>query len=136
MDWKAGQFTIKVADPVTNQPIERAVAGWVSDLWALDFRVFDLGDAFEDDYRGGFSLTHIGTGFQAFGFILPLDEAKAAAEFVDSLADWSFTDPAEVSKLKGVAGPVHHKYGDEVVRKPSSFASTFHRQIDRSQVPA
>lgn len=127
MDWKAGEFAVKVADPVTGDPVDRKVAGWIKSHWALDFRVFNVGDDWEDWLRGGWTLTHVATGMRAFGFLMPLDEAKDAADFVDTLADWSFTDPAYVSKLRGVAGPVHDKYGDDVVRQKSAFAPTFHR---------
>ena len=126
--WTASQFTARVADPSSGRPVERLVAGWVSEHWALDFRVFDVGDAFETEYRSGWSATHLGTGYHAFAFLMPLTEAQAAADYVNGLCDWSFTDPVQARNIVGVAPKVLEKFGDDVTLKPSSFGPTAERR--------
>ena len=109
--WNAQGFTVR-----TDQG-EREIAGWVNGVFALDFRVFreDHYD-YDIDTFSGWQLTHIPTGFKAFGILTPLDRATKLADELASAADWNFTDPAEAKRLSKVARDFMEAHPNDVVR--------------------
>lgn len=74
MVWTAGEFIV----PASSGP--QRVAGWISDLFALDFR--PSLDSDEGGVTGayGWCLTHRPSGFALWGMIVGLREAMAIAD--------------------------------------------------------
>lgn len=86
-EWRAGSFTAQ------SGAGDFEVAGWISGLWALDFRGYDDEDGF---VLPGWALTHIPTGYLAAAIMDSLANAQAIVALIDNLGGWDFTDPAKV----------------------------------------
>lgn len=106
--WAVGEIPVRLKDE--QGPAHTVIAGWVKGLWALDFRVFDESRGWDDELCSGWMLTHIPTGFCAFGILAPLPEAQEIADEIDGMADWSFTDPDGAKNLKGVQAKVREEF--------------------------
>mgnify|MGYP003427983403 FL=1 len=129
-DWQIGPIPLKVVGD-DNEVIETInVAGWRKGNWGLDFRVFDIGD-YEDELWSGWMLTHLATGFSAFGILEPLNDAFLIADEIDEMADWSFDEPSGAKALSGIVPKITQRFGAKVTRKTSnSRGPTFYRGIN------
>lgn len=72
--WQAGEFIVPTTDG------DQRVAGWLSELFALDFR--PSLDSEEGGVTGayGWCLTHRPSGFAMWGLIMSLSQAMAIAD--------------------------------------------------------
>jgi len=117
-EWQVGPIPITVVGD-NNEAIEtRIVAGWHKGNWGLDFRVFDIGD-YKDDLYSGWMLTHLATGYSAFGILEPMEDAFRIADEIDAMADWDFQDPVKAKGLIGIASKIETIFGGSVTRKLS-----------------
>ena len=112
--WTAGSFS--VATHLGQFPI----AGWLKGLWALDVRTFYLDDYEDDDAIYGWGLSHIPTGYLAFGIIAPLERAFSIADAINGMADWDFVDASGSTMLKGIKTKVLAAFPNEVVSNSTS----------------
>lgn len=121
MSWVAQAFTVNT-DSGQSQ-----VAGWVSGLFALDFRVWNSWDEEFDEDRNdrGWVLTHLPTGFMAAGILAPLEEAKTIADRIIGLADWSFSDPAESKSRGSLLLPLRKELEGKLIFRAATYSPLF-----------
>lgn len=115
MEWKAGEFTSQTFVGFDKPSMPVKIAGWISGLWALDFRAFD--DDSNEWVQGGWAMTHIPTGQKAFNILgLSLRQAQDVVEAIDAMAEWNFTDPSKAKSLSDVAKKAMADFQDILVR--------------------
>lgn len=109
-EWVAGSFAVSTALGSYE------IAGWVKPPFALDFRTFDDGD---DWIKSGWHLTHLPSGFGMCGIIANLATAKALADEILAIADWSFDDPEAAKAIGSVFTEWRKEHGAKIVRAAS-----------------
>lgn len=114
--WNAQAFDVLV--DFDGEQVKQPVAGWVNGVWALDFRVFDLSEGWDEDLSGGWLLTHLPTGRRAFGIITPLDEAMKIADAINAMADWDFVGPTPPPSLIGIRQRVLEAFKGKLTSSP------------------
>lgn len=114
--WNAQAFDVLV--DFNGEQIKQPVAGWVKGVWALDFRVFDLSEGWDEDLSGGWLLTHLPTGRRTFGIITPLDEATQIADAINEMADWDFEGTIPPPSLKGIRQRVLAAFDGKLTLSP------------------
>ncbi len=112
-DWVATSFEAYVENDGSNT--RHKAAGWVKGLWALDFRVFDLSEGWDEEHVGGWMLTHLPTGRRTFGILAPLDEALAIADGINAMADWDFPGEVPPPSFKGIKQRVEDAYPHQIL---------------------
>jgi hypothetical protein len=117
MDWRPGGFTVNT----DHGP--RTVAGWISEPFALDFRVW--WNRVDEDYTKGWLLTHIPTGFQCFGIAASLERAFEIAGRMSALGDWNFTDPEAKKPLLPAVRSLVEELGNELLMGGASLAPLY-----------
>src|SRR5690606_7015753 len=111
--WQPGQFS------VLTEEGEHPVAGWISEPFALDFRVWEDEN---DWFRSGWALTHLPTGYIAAGILAPLSQAFVIADEFRAAADWDFTAPDEAKARKGAVADLRKKHGGVLVNRQPLFS--------------
>lgn len=111
--WTAGSFETLAFLGEDKTPRKMEVAGWLNDIWGLDFRVWEDDDC---DPVPGWHLTHVPTGYSAFGILTGLTVAKSIATEIARMGDWNFQNPEQAKALGPVAAAVMKRFGDNIVR--------------------
>jgi hypothetical protein len=128
--WHAGEFSVSIGTQAWKRAgmeheVKRQVpiAGWINGLFALDFRVMlDM----NDEYRKGWVLTHLPTGFIVVKLGLDRDAAIAVADEIAACADWNFTDPAGAKPISAAVKPIFDRLGDDNLRACRDIGPVWH----------
>lgn len=81
--WTVGEI------PLATTRGTQVVAGWLKGYFAIDFRVF-LNR--EEEWQGGWAITHLPTGYVTRRIFSDLRIAQAFTDALADLGDWSFTE--------------------------------------------
>lgn len=111
-DWKAESFDAIVEFRGKN--VMMPIAGWVKGIWALDFRVFDLSEGWDEDLSSGWMMTHKPTGRCVFGIVCPLSEAMDIADKISAMGEWEFEGDTPPKSLSGIRAKVKEAFGDKL----------------------
>lgn len=80
--WSVGEI------PLATTRGSQIVAGWLKGHFGIDFRVFLNRD---EEWQGGWAITHMPTGYVMRRIFSELRIAQAFTDVVADMGDWSFT---------------------------------------------
>jgi hypothetical protein len=118
--WTAGE--IRLACETTDC----RVAGWVTDLFGLDYRPVATANA---TALGAWVLTHLPTGHSVLAISGDFATAALVVAAVEAWGDWHFSDPREiVDRFTGRLDPLRERFSGGVVISPA-FAPVTDRMV-------